>query len=298
VAAMRLGTVDRAGNDAAMTRRRRVLLGTLALVAGVIATYATAWMAVAFAPIGKVRVKNWEATAQGWQHEELRWPWPISGPLERPTDLDETRCFGLRIREWYNFSNSIYVMDEADAALAVTNGLNPVVLRVYATQILVDPPCAFVRELRAGWPLTCVRWWRDLGDDQNEKRLFEVRGGWNPWSWPRLLRMPGLPVEHMLPLRPLWPQFIANVLIWALALAGVVSGFAWIVHGRRVKRRRRRGWCLACGYNLAGLAPHQACPECGTPRARPELSPPETRPGTIDAQGRRGPATPPQSPLD
>ena len=62
---MRLGTGGRAGNDAAMTRRRRVLLGTLALVAGVIATYATAWMAVAFALVGKVRTSNWEATARG-----------------------------------------------------------------------------------------------------------------------------------------------------------------------------------------------------------------------------------------
>ncbi len=274
------------------------MLGALALVAGVIATYATAWMAVAFAPVGKVRVTSWEATATGWQDDELRWPWPVMGPLERPIRVSQARSRGLQVRQWFNISNSIYVMNDAEASLATSNGLNPVVFQLDGTVGLPMKPYASVWELRAGWPLACLRWWTEHGDTHDNQYWNVERGAFRPWSTRSGLSIGRIDVEKMLPIRPLWPQFIANVLIWALALAGVVSGFVWMVHGRRVKRRRRRGWCLACGYNLAGLAPHQACPECGTPRTGPELIPLETRPGTIDQQGRRGPVTPPQSPLD
>lgn len=295
---MRLGTGGRAGNDAAMTRRRGVLLGTMALVAGVIATYATAWMAVAFAPVGNVRVMTWDATAAGWQDDELRWPWPISGPLARPTFAFESRSRGLRVRHWVNFSNSIYVMDDAEASLAASNGLNPVVLELDGTVGLPMKPYASVDELRAGWPLTSVRWWAECGDDHGNKPSNAEHGVFRAWSTRSVLSIGSVFFQKVLPLRPIWPLFIANVLIWALAFAGVVSGFAWMVHGRRVRRRRRRGWCLACGYDLSGLPSHQACPECGTPRAGPELSPPETRPATIGQQSQHHPATPPPSPLE
>ncbi len=74
----------------------------------------------------------------------------------------------------------------------------------------------------------------------------------------------GLPLGSMsgpngafsLPLRPAWPGFAVNAAIYA--------GVCWMllmVMGVAARwRRRRRGRCVACGYDVGGLA---SCPECG-----------------------------------
>ena len=57
----------------------------------------------------------------------------------------------------------------------------------------------------------------------------------------------------------LWPRLIANVFLWTVPIFLVLrcvpvarAVIAW--------RRKRRGQCIACGYDLAGLA---KCSECG-----------------------------------
>lgn len=54
---------------------------------------------------------------------------------------------------------------------------------------------------------------------------------------------------------------------WALvvALAAAGAGLAW--PDVRRWRRRRRGWCVGCGYDRFGLAAGAACPECNAPGA-------------------------------
>lgn len=94
------------------------------------------------------------------------------------------------------------------------------------------------------------------------------------------LPTPGwLRAERNLPLRPVWPGFIGNTLVFALACWGVLYARGTV---RRFVRRRS-GLCLACGHLLAGLA---TCPECGTPgppppAASPPPEPPEPRSSTI-----------------
>jgi hypothetical protein len=47
----------------------------------------------------------------------------------------------------------------------------------------------------------------------------------------------------------------------------VVAGGLWIAFAfARVHRRRTLGLCDRCGYNLAGIGPELACPECGNKR--------------------------------
>lgn len=58
-----------------------------------------------------------------------------------------------------------------------------------------------------------------------------------------------------LPLFPLWPGFALNTLAFAAAIALLWHAPLTI---RRL-RRKRAGHCLACGYDLVGLA---RCPEC------------------------------------
>ncbi len=65
------------------------------------------------------------------------------------------------------------------------------------------------------------------------------------------------------PLLPVWPGFVVNTLLfaapWVFALLVMYAAGA-----ARRRYRRRRGRCIACGYDLRGLS-GAVCPECGSP---------------------------------
>jgi hypothetical protein len=69
--------------------------------------------------------------------------------------------------------------------------------------------------------------------------------------------------DRALPLGPLWPGFAINTIFYAAVL--------WIIFTipGSVKRLRRRakGWCIHCGYDLRGqttsVNEERRCPECG-----------------------------------
>ena len=62
----------------------------------------------------------------------------------------------------------------------------------------------------------------------------------------------------VVPLRPLWPGFAINTAFYAAILWLVIPGpFALRRH-----IRRKRGLCVACGYDLRGNL-SAGCPECG-----------------------------------
>ena len=64
--------------------------------------------------------------------------------------------------------------------------------------------------------------------------------------------------DHILPLRPIWPGFAINTILYAAMLWLLTLGpFA----ARRMIRRKR-GLCIKCGYDLRGVE-HEKCPECG-----------------------------------
>ncbi len=66
---------------------------------------------------------------------------------------------------------------------------------------------------------------------------------------------------HDLPTIPLWPGFALNTLFYA-ALAW---GLWQLPLAIRRRRRRSKGLCVRCGYDLKGLAAGAVCPECGRP---------------------------------
>lgn len=67
------------------------------------------------------------------------------------------------------------------------------------------------------------------------------------------------------PVRPLAIGMIANTMLYSTLVALVVlAPGAW-----RVWRRERRGSCVGCGYDLAGLGEGACCPECGAIKKPP-----------------------------
>ncbi len=76
--------------------------------------------------------------------------------------------------------------------------------------------------------------------------------------------------HHSLPLVPVWPGFAVNAAFYAACVATLWLAAATTHHILGTKRRRRkRGQCEACGYDLTGL---EQCPECGSPAA-PRIKP-------------------------
>ncbi len=63
----------------------------------------------------------------------------------------------------------------------------------------------------------------------------------------------------LLPIMPIWLGFSANTLLYGALAWGVLFAPGVV----RRWRRRRRGACVGCGYDLKGIAPGGVCPECG-----------------------------------
>ena len=72
---------------------------------------------------------------------------------------------------------------------------------------------------------------------------------------------------RLLPLRPMWPGFAINMLLYALIAWLLIRGPFVARHYSRREIRRRRGRCLKCGYDLRGDY-DAGCPECGWNREK------------------------------
>jgi len=114
-------------------------------------------------------------------------------------------------------------------------------------------------ESATGWPKRAV-WYAVYRDRIGGRDVLE---GGIPLG--RLVRVNTFDMTHhpALPLRPIWLGLLVNTAFytasWFIPLGGVGLMRRW--------RRRRRGQCPRCAYDLAGLTPGQPCPECGQARS-------------------------------
>jgi hypothetical protein len=126
-----------------------------------------------------------------------------------------------------------------------------------------------------GWPLRCVRivtrergWERTSSTRGGKERLWEgrLRIPWHShWTLTRDSSLSARPTID-LPFQPVWPGLLLNS-----AFYGTILWLLWFTISRgpgMIRRgirggRRRLGLCVKCGYDLRGLVPESACPECG-----------------------------------
>ena len=119
-------------------------------------------------------------------------------------------------------------------------------------------PAEMCSILRGGWPMRCLEgetfyYGGTLATGLPETHAVSLV------SLPRHIGSIPLPAgTHLLPLRPRWLGFVVDTAFYALILWLPIRGpFALRRH-----IRRKRGLCVACGYDLRH-ADHAACPECG-----------------------------------
>ncbi len=109
---------------------------------------------------------------------------------------------------------------------------------------------------RAGLPLTAVSSEHAFRETPPQVDLGVLRNG-------VLVHRDAFGRERRLPLLIHWPAFLIDTLFWGAAWLGFIAAFRSL----RARRRRKRGLCVACKYELAGLG---LCPECGA-RSEPSL---------------------------
>ncbi|MBL8759803.1 MAG: hypothetical protein JNL50_00730 [Phycisphaerae bacterium] len=74
--------------------------------------------------------------------------------------------------------------------------------------------------------------------------------------------------DWAIPFAPMWAGLLADWVLFSVLWLLVLS----LGRSNRDCRRRRRGLCTRCAYDLKGLAPASPCPECGhTPAHVPSL---------------------------
>ncbi|HRQ72074.1 MAG TPA: hypothetical protein PLU35_03505 [Phycisphaerales bacterium] len=118
----------------------------------------------------------------------------------------------------------------------------------------VGPESMIGSDTSYGWPLPCL--WYSIHGDLAGNTIVNERliGG---------LPVIGVPTSRVrdfraLPLRPLWPGLALNAAAWSAVWLVLLTAPGAI----RRRRRRARGLCEHCGYDLAGCT-GPACPECG-----------------------------------
>ena len=96
------------------------------------------------------------------------------------------------------------------------------------------------------------------GHDHNPPRAEQ--DGWQAGFFGRL----GFGyLERTSPTRLLADYRRVAVPLWTVALLTAIAPLVWLMRAVRLRRRRRRGRCLACGYDLRGNPDGRRCPECG-----------------------------------
>jgi len=209
----------------------------ICLILGAITTVAVAWACAAYARWSINDLSAYYTPVRMWN--DTQWVW-----------IQEIRVFGLRQRgiaaEYSTFGGE-KVGDEIVGSIGVVK-LNSIKALPDWSRLGIrsdNPNILANEEQGSGWPslsMCCT--------------LYEI--GINP---PREIAQPssGLHIfNRQLPLRPIWPGFLIDTIIYAAILFGVFLGFT------SAKRfiRAKRGRCPRCGYDLRGQLA-QGCPECG-----------------------------------
>ncbi len=213
--------------------RRVVLVGLISAVSGVVISQVVACVLAVRSPPGVQRI-------------QMAWPEPLPGFLGDTWPPPDTGAVGN-----LGIGHTLSIVESPLPA---------------PPDFKDDPPKARLWTERFGWPArSAVRYEAILvthgsnGGATDEFAFyddFRARAGWRTGlgvpGWLAGLRWPG----SVIPVWPIWWGLLANAALYGSVAAACLMAPRWV----RRSMRRRRGQCVRCGYDLAGL---RVCPECG-----------------------------------
>lgn len=260
------GLSDRASVAAAAPRRRPPSTGlTLpllaALIVGVIASFGVAILGTMLTePLASAPAESGPYVKQpdGTMTLARGWLWPAPKEWGTPEHNTVHRTW-IAVREQV-FGGSVPALEmPRDHNVMATTSPDGRVLSVSRFS---------QQRFSCGWPVTLLQV-RDPPFDRSNARSFSLlscKFEYYPAQSTLLIFPPsshgnGFSIARDMPTRVHWPGLAFNTLFF-----GVLFLVMFILPGRaKIARRRRFGLCLACGYDLAGLA---TCPECGLAASR------------------------------
>jgi len=245
------------------TLRRHLRTLLLALLCGVLATWATAWGPDLVRGIREARTPRssgqWLQKAQQFRitNEQrvvlgrLRYSFWTDhcslGFISYAMNVSPTRTGGIDSTGFQLTSKPVVAAPTDPVRSAPYWAAKPPGRLADATFPVND---VVASTMASGLPWRCVRSYAFISR-ANGKLGVDARGGWGPSR--SSIFVGGFPID------PIWPGLVGDVLFWsALAWVLLVSAGAL-----RRWRRRRRGQCAQCGYDAAGLPVGAVCPECG-----------------------------------
>jgi len=239
------------------------------------------------------------ATALGFLTNVLVTAWCVYGAAIRPTHTPIVWDRGDVAFNIVNLGGPAKEISEWKARDPMSELTRQTILAVDGYDPALVRPVEWSTIHSAYWTRTVI-----AGRGRNATRVdiaygwpcLSFRGGWyDEGGSPRMLDYgPALPElvttvmdpngttthrePRVVPLMPLFPGVLANTALygagwWALLLApGAI----------RRRNRRRRGACVACGYDRRGIGEDTPCPECGTVvSGKPSAAPPARAGGSV-----------------
>lgn len=246
--------------DKARARRARILGALVALVAGVAVSAGVAVRAALYtAPLGTPHMALYERRpALGEGNGVLA----IGGSREGPVST-----------AYANVAGSVPLVREDHFSREGPASLCP----AWARPAMAPwgrsrpwPPQDTEESMQAmgyGWPFVVLWQSSDIlvlspGQVRRDPSGFERT--WVMPSWCASLVAPvlGVPPARSIPVHVYWAGLALDTAFFGAIAFGVLAAGAMGLTALRA--RRRRGRCVACGYERAGLGARAPCPECGT----------------------------------
>lgn len=215
--------------------RRTTRLVILSLLFGTLSTLSVAWVCEILSHFS--RPLAWHVTDS--EAEAIGWLWPMTSAWPEPNFVTLHAGIG---------SEQLTVRREEPVPPArMTPNMHP-----------VWSPYSTSRE-RSGFPMLAFET-RSIRPQPPEE-LAQLRGGFlSVWRW-RFDNGHWVTIGNSdvyeLPLRPIWPGFLINTLLFTALWAAALP----LPRLLRNSIRRANGLCICCRYPVSEL---ERCPECGT----------------------------------
>jgi len=236
--------------------KRRVLTILLFLLLGVVVNVVVAWGFALGLDLGD-GFRAGHESGDVWLGDNRRWV--VDVYRHRGRVKIDSLVVSIQTSEWPRFPSGAPPESLLPAWSSITRPNPDEIARSEVIEMGIVAYRAVRKERALGWPWPSLRFHQELlAHPERGMDIYDVHGG-------ILLRRSKSEIDPdtiALPLIPILPGTVGNILVYTLILGSLL--LVWRMTPASFRRRRRiaAGRCPSCGYIL-GERFREGCPECG-----------------------------------